>query len=40
VAGSITPNFAFGLRNFTPENLARRLASAAMRVERWRAAPL
>jgi signal recognition particle GTPase len=40
VAGSITPNFAFGLRNFTPENLARRLAGAAMRVERWRAAPL
>ncbi|HKT19072.1 MAG TPA: hypothetical protein VJR47_13580 [Stellaceae bacterium] len=40
VAASITPHYAFGLRNLTPENLARRLAAAAMRVERWRAAPL
>ena len=40
VAGSIAPNFAFGMRNFTPENLARRLAGSALRAERWRAAPL
>lgn len=40
VAGSITPHFAFGMRNFTPENLARRLAGSTMRYERWRAAPL
>ncbi|MGH7033109.1 MAG: hypothetical protein ACREFL_05220 [Stellaceae bacterium] len=40
VAGSIAPNYAFGLRNLSPENLARRLAGSAMRAERWRAAPL
>jgi len=40
VAASITPHYGFGLRNFSPENLARRLAAAAMRAERWRAAPL
>src|SRR6185437_5286780 len=40
VAGSIAPSYAFGMRNLTPENLARRLAGSAMRAERWRAAPL
>lgn len=40
VAASITPHFSFGLRILTPENLARRLLSAALRAERWRIAPL
>ena len=40
VAGSIAPSYAFGMRNLTPENLARRLPGSAMRAERWRAAPL
>jgi signal recognition particle GTPase len=39
VAASVTPHFGFGLRALTPENLARRLMSAA-HPERWRAAPL
>jgi flagellar biosynthesis protein FlhF len=40
VAASVTPHFAFGLRALTPENLARRLMSAALKTERWRIAPL
>ncbi len=40
VAASITPQFAFGLRALTPENLARRLLAAMPRAERWRVAPL
>jgi SRP54-type protein, GTPase domain len=40
VAASVTPHFAFGVRGLTPENLARRLMSAAMRAERWRVVPL
>jgi flagellar biosynthesis GTPase FlhF len=40
VSGSITPHFGFGLRAISPENLARRLVSAAAHPERWRAAPL
>lgn len=40
VAASITPHYAFGLRGLTPENMARRLTSSALRAERWRAAPL
>lgn len=40
VAASVTPHFAFGLRVLTPENLARRLMSAALPAERWRVAPL
>jgi flagellar biosynthesis protein FlhF len=40
VGASITPQYAFGLRNLTPENLARRLTASALRAERWRAAPL
>jgi flagellar biosynthesis protein FlhF len=40
VAASVTPHFAFGLRGLTPENLARRLMSSAMRAERWRVVPL
>lgn len=40
VAASVTPHFAFGLRNLTPENLARRLMSSAVRADRWRAVPL
>jgi len=40
VAASVTPQFAFGLRTLTPENLARRLMSAVLRSERWRIAPL
>ncbi len=39
VSASVTPHFGFGLRAFTPENLARRLMAAA-HPERWRAAPL
>jgi len=39
VSASITPHFGFGLRAFTPENLARRLMSAG-HPERWRVAPL
>jgi flagellar biosynthesis protein FlhF len=40
VAASVTPHFAFGVRGLTPENLARRLMSSAMRAERWRVVPL
>lgn len=40
VAASVTPHFAFGLRILTPENLARRVLSAAISAERWRVAPL
>ncbi len=40
VAASVTPHFAFGLRILTPENLARRVLSAAIHAERWRVAPL
>jgi len=40
IAASVTPHFAFGIRNLSPENLARRLAAAALRTERWRVAPL
>jgi signal recognition particle GTPase len=39
VSAAITPHFGFGLRAFTPENLARRLMSAT-HPERWRVAPL
>ena len=39
VSASITPNFGFGLRAFTPENLARRLMSGG-HPERWRVAPI
>lgn len=39
VSASVTPHFGFGLRAFTPENLARRLMAAG-HPERWRAAPL
>lgn len=39
VCATITPHFGFGLRAFTPENLARRLMSAG-HAERWRVAPL
>jgi signal recognition particle GTPase len=39
VSATITPHFGFGLRAFTPENLARRLMSAG-HPERWRVAPL
>jgi len=39
VSASITPHFGFGLRAFTPENLARRLMSAG-HAERWRVAPI
>jgi signal recognition particle GTPase len=39
VSASVTPHFGFGLRAFTPENLARRLMSAE-HAERWRVAPL
>jgi flagellar biosynthesis protein FlhF len=39
VSASVTPHFGFGLRAFTPENLARRLMSAD-HAERWRVAPL
>jgi len=39
VAASVTPHFAFGLRVLAPENLARRILSAALRAERWRVAP-
>lgn len=39
VSAAITPHFGFGLRAFTPENLARRLMSAD-HPERWRVAPL
>src|SRR6185312_5508788 len=38
VSASITPHFGFGLRAFTPENLARRLMSGG-HAERWRVAP-
>jgi flagellar biosynthesis GTPase FlhF len=40
VAASITPHFAFGLRALSPENLARRLMSATVNVDRWRVVPL
>jgi signal recognition particle GTPase len=40
VSASITPHFGFGLRALSPENLARRLMSAAAHPERWRASPL
>ena len=39
VSATVTPHFGFGLRAFTPENLARRLMSAS-HAERWRVAPL
>jgi signal recognition particle GTPase len=39
VSASITPHFGFGLRAFTPENLARRLMSGG-HAERWRVAPI
>ncbi|HEY1504572.1 MAG TPA: hypothetical protein VGF92_09750 [Stellaceae bacterium] len=39
VSASVTPHFGFGLRAFTPENLARRLMSAD-HAERWRVAPI
>lgn len=39
VSAAVTPHFGFGLRAFTPENLARRLMSAG-HAERWRVAPL
>lgn len=39
VSASVTPHFGFGLRAFTPENLARRLMSGG-HPERWRVAPL
>ena len=39
VSATIAPHFGFGLRAFTPENLARRLMSAG-HAERWRVAPL
>ncbi len=39
VSASVTPHFGFGLRAFTPENLARRLMSAG-HPERWRVAPI
>jgi len=39
VSATVTPHFGFGLRAFTPENLARRLMSAG-HAERWRVAPL
>lgn len=39
VSASVTPHFGFGLRAFTPENLARRLMSAG-HAERWRVAPI
>ena len=40
VSASITPHFGFGLRALTPENLARRLMSAAAHPDRWRTSPL
>jgi hypothetical protein len=40
MGASVTPHFGFGLRTLTPENLARRLMSAAANSERWRVAPL
>jgi flagellar biosynthesis GTPase FlhF len=40
VRASITPYFGFGLRALTPENLARRLMSAAAHPDRWRLSPL
>jgi signal recognition particle GTPase len=39
VSASVTPHFGFGLRAFTPENLARRLMSGG-HPERWRVAPI
>ena len=39
VSASVTPHFGFGLRAFTPENLARRLMSGG-HAERWRVAPI
>jgi signal recognition particle GTPase len=39
VSASITPHFGFGLRAFSPENLARRLMSGG-HAERWRVAPI
>ena len=35
-AASVTPHFAFGLRELTPEVLARRLLQGALHEERWR----
>jgi signal recognition particle GTPase len=40
VGASVTPHFGFGFRALTPENLARRLISAAAHPERWRVSPL
>lgn len=37
IGASVTPHFAFGLRAFTPEMLARRLLLGALHAERWRA---
>jgi hypothetical protein len=39
VSASVTPHFGFGLRAFTPENLARRLMSGG-HPERWKVAPI
>ncbi|HWE73714.1 MAG TPA: hypothetical protein VG328_11190 [Stellaceae bacterium] len=39
VSASVTPHFGFGLRAFSPENLARRLMSGG-HAERWRVAPI
>ncbi|HEX4193188.1 MAG TPA: hypothetical protein VHY80_08820 [Stellaceae bacterium] len=39
VSASITPHFGFGIRAFSPENLARRLMSGG-HAERWRVAPI
>jgi signal recognition particle GTPase len=39
VSASVTPHFGFGLRAFTPENLARRLMSGG-HAERWKVAPI
>jgi flagellar biosynthesis protein FlhF len=36
VAASVTPHFAFGLRELTPDVLARRLLQGALHEERWR----
>lgn len=37
IGASVTPHFAFGLRAFTPEVLARRLLTGALHEERWQA---
>ena len=35
IGTSVTPHFAYGLRAFTPEVLARRLLLGALHEERW-----